>query len=65
MWRMIGEMWVAVAALRGERKELSREMNQVRRELRNNNWFVAVLVALVSANLLAVLALLLGSGLRR
>ena len=53
--RMIGEMWVAVAALRDEREQLSREMNLVRRDLRDNNWYLMVLVALISVTLLAVL----------
>lgn len=57
--RMIGEMWVAVAALRGEREQLSREINQMRRDLRENNRYLMVLVVLVSVNLLAVLAWLL------
>ena len=57
--RMIGEMWVAVAALRDERDQLSREMSRLRRDVRDNTWYLMVLVALVSTNLLAILAWLL------
>ena len=55
--RMIAEMWVAVSALEKERELLSRDMAALARRVRDYYWFLVALMALGTANLLAVLAL--------
>ncbi len=57
--RMIAEMWVAVAALKQERRLLSREMVDLSRRVRDNHWYLLALRALGTVNLLTLFALLL------
>ncbi len=56
--RMIAEMWVAVAALKQERNQLSREMAGLARRVRVNHRNLLALLALGVVNLVALLALL-------
>lgn len=53
--RMIAEMWVAVAALRGERKQLQQDLVEMRRMLGDNRRYLLWILTLVSALLLASL----------
>lgn len=57
--RMIAEMWVAVAALRDERAQLSRQLGELRQTLRDQQGQLRLLTTLVSLTLVALLAVLL------
>ena len=46
--RMIGEMWVAVAALRGERKQLSQEIKTLQAQL-SRLWIPVLSILGISA----------------
>lgn len=58
--RMITEMWVAVAALKQERALMSREMADLGQQARRQHWYLMILLAVAAANLVAVLALVVG-----
>ncbi len=53
--RMIGEMWVAVAALRDERRQLQQKLDGIRQQVRDNQRYLQVLVVLAAVLLLVSL----------
>lgn len=56
--RMIAEMWVAVAALRDERAEVSRQIGDLRQTLRDQRGQLRLLLTLMGLVLVALLAVL-------
>lgn len=57
--RMITEMWVAVAAMRQERHQLSSEIDDLTQRVRDNHRYLLALVIIGIVNFLLVLALLM------
>ncbi len=54
--RMIGEMWVAVAALRDERRQLQQKLDGMRQEVRNNQRYLQLILALLTVLLLLIMS---------
>lgn len=54
--RMIAEMWVAVAALKQERRLLSGEMAELSRRVRQNHRMLLILAVMCTVNVLILLA---------